>query len=282
MDDIIKIINKNPNIDIDLKDKIIECVTLIINKYPMSYRNLNNNLENITIRYTTKEDDDRLNKINAKSIYNALDNVLLINKETLDEESYKHILIHELLHVSSFNSDNLGFESLGAKSGMSFNEGMTEYLTMSILNEYKKGFAIYGNDVNNIVLLSSIIPFQKLVNLYFYDGLLGLFEEYINRVGSSNNLKDLIINMDSEHIKRARENKFDNEYKDKYIKLFIEDISKVEFDSDIKIQDTIRLVINFIKNQYKVDYIPETIKKDVETFISVMFGKLNIKGIKHV
>ena len=206
----------------------------------------------------------------------------MINKETLDEESYKHILIHELLHVSSFNSDNLGFESLGAKSGMSFNEGMTEYLTMSILNEYKKGFAIYGNDVNNIVLLSSIIPFQKLVNLYFYDGLLGLFEEYINRVGSSNNLKDLIINMDSEHIKRARENKFDNEYKDKYIKLFIEDISKVEFDSDIKIQDTIRLVINFIKNQYKVDYIPETIKKDVETFISVMFGKLNIKGIKHV
>ena len=280
MTDLRKLIENNPNIEYSLIDKVIECVELIINKYPIAYRNLYNNLETITIRYTNIEDRLRLKGIGADSCYNCEENLMLLNEEFVNSEDYKHILIHELLHVASFNEKNMGFESLYAKKGLSFNEGMTEHLKQEILNDNTKGFYIYSNDINNIMLLSAIIPIEKLTNLYFTDGLLGIIQEYLNQVGKENNLENLIINMDAEFDMRVRQDKFDNEYKDEYIKIFIDDISKMNFETDEQIISTIKLINDFIRCQYNTTTAPLSIKDSISNSINTIFSKSSIeKGI---
>ena len=54
-----------------MKDKIVECATLIVKKYPITYRNLYANLETITIRYTNENDKKRLKEYGADSCYNC-------------------------------------------------------------------------------------------------------------------------------------------------------------------------------------------------------------------
>lgn len=282
MMDLRRIIENNPNIEYGLIDKITECVELIVNKYPIAYRNLYNNLETITIRYTNIEDRLRLKEIGADSCYNCDKNLMLLNEEFVNSEDYKHILIHELLHVASFNENNMGFESLYAKKGMSFNEGMTEHLKQEILNDNTKGFYIYSNDINNIMLLSTIIPMEKLINLYFTDGLLGIIQEYLNKVGRENNVENLIILIDEEYGMRARRGVFDNEYKDEYIKIFINDISKMNFETDEKIISTIKLINDFIRCQYKTDTIPLSIKDSVTQSINIIFSKSSIEKGKKI
>ena len=280
MTDLKILIENNPNIEYSLIDKVIECVGLIINKYPIAYRNLYNNLETITIRYTNIEDRLRLKGIGADSCYNCEENLMLLNEEFVNSEDYKHILIHELLHVASFNENNMGFESLYAKKGLSFNEGMTEHLKQEILNDNTKGFYIYSNDINNIMLLSTIIPIEKLTNLYFTDGLLGIIQEYLNKIGKENDLENLIINMDAEFDMRARQGKFDNEYKDEYIKIFIDDISKMDFETDEQIISTIKLINDFIRCQYNTTTVPLSIKDSISNSINTIFSKSSIeKGI---
>lgn len=281
MTDLKKIINDNPNINYNLADKVIECVELIVNKYPMSYRNLYNNLETITIRYANIEDRIRLKSIGADSSYNCNQNLMILNEEMINTKNYKHLLVHELLHVASFNEINLGFESLYAKQGLSFNEGMTEHLKQEVLEDNKHGFYIYSNDINNIMLLSTIIPMEKLTKLYFEGGLLGLFQEYLNQVGHENDLKNLIVNMDSEFYRRAREGNFNNEYKDKYIKIFISDISKMNFESNEKIINTIKLINDFLRCQYQSSTVPLEIKDSVSESINTIFSKSSLeKGTK--
>lgn len=282
MSDIIELIKNNENIDYRLKNKVIECVGLILKKYPIAYRNLYTNLETITIRYTNIEDKIRLREIGADSCYNCEANLLLLNEKYSNSEYYKNIIIHELLHVASFNENNMGFESLYAKRGLSFNEGMTEYLTREILNDHTRGFINYQNDVNNINLLSIIVSMDKLIHLYFTEGLLGLFTEYLNAVGKNNNLENLMIFIDEEFGIRTRRGQFENQYKDKYIELFIDDISKIEFKDDNEIINTIKQINNFIRLQYKTDKVPMTIKTQIEQSISTIFSKSSLAKSKNL
>lgn len=275
MERIIKIIKENTNIDNELKDKIIECASMIVDKFPIAYKNLLNNLDTITIRYMNEQDSERLKKVKADSAYDCHTNTLILNKEFVNSAHYKNLIIHELLHVASYDKvNNLGFESLYAKRGLSLNEGMTEYLTCMILNNYNFGMAIYVNDINNITLLSKIIPINELINLYFTEGLLGFFTKYINRVGMDNNLKKIIESMDDEFGMRVRNNVFNNQYKDKYITLLVDDISKLSFENDFEIIDVIKTINQFIKLQYKTDTIPLSIKSSIENSYNILFSKL--------
>lgn len=276
--DLINIIDNNPNIDISIKDKIMECVELIVRKYPVAYKNLYINLETITIRYSKESDIDILKEVGADSCYVCKENLIILNEEKVNSEYYKNLLVHELLHVSSYNDVNMGFESLEANRGVSFNEGMTEYLTGEVLDNHSFGMATYQNDINNIMLLSTIIPLKKLEVLYFKEGLLGILNEYLNKINSKENLLTIIINMDNEHISRARNGESDNNAKDNYIKLLIEDISKIDFLSDEEIIRTIRTINNFIRIQYNTDTIPPTIKESVSNSINDIFKKFSFNN----
>ena len=113
--DLKNIIINNSNINYELKGKVIECVELIVKKYPIAYRNLYINLQTITIRYSNETDKIRLQEIRADSCYNCNENLLLLNEQRANGQYYRNIIIHELLHVSSYNELNMGFESLYAK-----------------------------------------------------------------------------------------------------------------------------------------------------------------------
>ena len=275
MEEIKNIIYNNQKIDSDLKHKVFECVSLILKKYPIAYENLYKNLSTIEIRFTNVNDKNRLNGLNVDSSYNIYENLLLLGKDAVNSNYYKNLLVHELLHVASFHDDNLGFENLYAKRGLSFNEEMTEYLTQEILQDHSFGMKIYENDINNIMLLSTIIPIEKLTTLYFTEGLLGMFKEYLKVVSDKENLSKLIVSIDDEYGQRVRNNKFNNEFKDEYIKLFISDISKKDYNDDNEVIYTIKIINQFIKRQYRTDSIPEAIHKEWSNAVNTILNKSN-------
>lgn len=268
MEDIIKIIYSNNQIENSLKDKIIECVRLIVLKYPQSYRNLYKNLENIKIEYPNSSNINLLNSIGVTSFYDSINNVAVLDRRMSNGSHYKNLLIHELLHVASYNKNELGFKNISSYNSVSLNEGYTEYLTRNILNSFEYGMSTYNNDVNNTMIFKCIIGENNLTNVYFNGGLLKLLELYINSVGSSNNIKEIIINMDKEHNERVKNFNFDNEYKDKYIPLLISDFSKINTNSNNEINSKISLITSFIRSQYQTTKVPNSIKNSIEDSIN--------------
>jgi len=278
MNKIITLINNNPNIESELKTKIIECTRLIINKYPICYELMYKNLQTVTIGYPNEEYTKKLNNYKVDSVYNAKTNTIFYNKNIINTTNYKHMIIHGLLHLASCdNKYFIGFESLLTRMGISFNEGITEYLTSQILNTPNYAMGIYANDINNVLLLSSIIPIDKLIEIYFKQGLGGLIKEYYSKL-KVNNFEEMIKLMDLDFIERVRKNNFNNEYKDKYILLFIEDISNLEYSDDLYIINLIKNINDYIKFQYKTDIVPPNIKEGVEKLYKIIINKSSFTG----
>lgn len=268
MKNIVQVIYNNNFIEHSLKDKIIECTKIIILKYPQSYKNLYKNLSNIKIEYPNINNIDKLNSIGATSLYDPVENLLIIDKKMSCDIHYKNLLIHELLHVASFNGLELGFKNIDVCYGISLNEGFTEYLTRNILNSFEYGMNIYNNDINNILIFKSIIDETSLVNAYFTGGLLKILTLYVNNVGINNNIKEILLNMDKEHIERVRNFNFNNEYKDKYIILLISDFSKTLTNSNSEINSKISIITSFIRSQYQTTKVPNSIKKSIEISVT--------------
>ncbi len=244
-------------------------------KISQSYNNLYNNLKTIIIRYPTEEESKRLASINVDCSYNFQKNELLISKEASKSENYRYIIVNELLHVSSFDEEHFGFKLSDSITGTSLNEGMTEFLTMQVFKDISKCMKIYINDLNNILLMSTIIPLEKLVNMYFYDGFTSLHKEYIDIIGLDNNFGMLIDFMDQDHIERVKNNNFNNQYKDNYIIHFLQDIKKLKFDSLDTTTNVITIFINFIKSQYPNKNIPINVKNELESTISLLLSNFS-------
>ena len=268
MENLRQIIYSNTNIEGSLIDKIIECIELILTKYPTAYNNLYKNLKNITIRYTDEFDNKRLSGINVDSSYNTLENLLIVNENFMNGPQYKHLLIHELLHVASYNDENLGFENLKAKQGMSFNEGMTEYLTQTILNDYSFGMHLYLKDINNINMLETIIPTEKLSEFYFTVGLKGIFM-YLDNV---EDIVKLVISSDKEHIERIKTKNFNISNMDDCIKVFMSILSKKNYQSEEEVIYTIITLNRFIFLQYETNIIPPSVKPYWNDCINTMMN----------
>lgn len=251
------LIENNSNIINEIKNELIECVCLILNKFPVCYSNFICNLASLTVTYNH---DKELERINTGSSYISETNTLILNETMLKGKHGKNLLIHKLLHIASFDGKNLGFIDLKAGCGLSLNDGVTEYLARFILKDFKCGITCYNNDINNVILLSTIVCFDDIINCYFKGGLISLFSRYINKVGKTN-LRNLIVNMDAAYIKRI-EKKEDSMFKDKYIKLFVEDITRLQFNDRNQATNTIKAIESFIKSQY-----PEKINNSLHKFI---------------
>ena len=96
MEELNEIIYLNPNIENSIKDKIIECTSLIVNKYYNSKENLIENLSHITIRFMSAEEKQELALKNRDSVYRPELNLLLLNGDLINNSNYKYSLIHEL------------------------------------------------------------------------------------------------------------------------------------------------------------------------------------------
>lgn len=275
MRNLISVISNNNSIESSLVDKIIECVELIVNKYPITYKNLYTNLENITITSPTLEEEKKLNELGADSSYKADCNRLILNYNILNNKNYKYIILHELLHVATFDGISIGFKSVDSKYGISLNEGITEYLVQEILKEHSVGQAIYKTDINNIMLFSNIISINRIINLYFSNDLNGLFIEYINRIGVNNNLNSLISNMDNDHILKLGREKT-NQFKYEYIRLLIDDISKINFINDKEIINTMKVITNFLKCECDMELMSLEIRESIQNSINKMLNKMSV------
>lgn len=277
MEDITRLIINNNNIEPKLKRKIIECVSLIVSKYSQSYKNLYRNLEDIKIEYKNEQNREILDKIEASSAYITETNTIILDERMCDNPRYKNLIIHELLHVASYHDEVLGLKNIDSGTSISLNEGLTEYLTRTILNDMSYGISCYENDINNVLAFSLITGEYTFINSYFNGSILDVLECYINKLGINNNLKEILYNMDNEHIERVRNFNYNTKFKDEYIKLLVNDISKINVDSNEEIIAIISFINSFIRGEYKTITVPTNIKLSIEDSINNIFSKYNFK-----
>lgn len=280
MKDITRLIINNNNIHPNLKDKIIECVNLIISNYPQAYRNLYKNLENINIQYKNNQNKEILESIEASSIYITETNTVILDERMCNGLRYKNLIIHELLHVSSYHDEILGLKNIDSGTSISLNEGLTELLTRTILNDMSYGIISYENDINNVFAFNLIVGKNVLINSYFNGSIVDVLGCYINKLGSNNNLREILYNMDYEHIERVRNFDYDSKYKDKYIKLLINDISKINVNSNEEVIAIISFINSFIRGQYNTKTVPINIKLSIEDSINSIFSKYNFNEVR--
>ena len=143
---------------------------------------------------------------------------------------------------------------------------MNELLTRKVL---KKEFPYNTskNDINNVILFSNIVPMPILTDIYFNKNFIDLMKEYYNRSGS-NNLITILENMDLDYNKRVKTNSKDNEIKDKYITLLVEDVSCVNNETENEVDERINNICSFIRSQYNILGTPQNIKQAIEKSIN--------------
>lgn len=268
------IVNDNTFIDVNLKDKLIECIKMIINTFPDAYNNLKERLKTLITRYETNFNDT---KYEADSYYDNYKNILILNRKVIKSQYYKNILVHQLLHIASSKKNNIGFKDLVNNIGTSLNEGMTEYLTRFILKDMSFGFESYKTDINNILLLSSIISLDELYSIYFNKSLIDVIRIYIDRIGKNNSLISIISNMDMDYIKRQslEEN---IEYKNKYISNLLIDISKMHVKDEVTAIKLIKGINSFIKFEY--DIVPREITSVLNLTKETLIKKAKYNDLK--
>ena len=143
--------------------------------------------------------DDRL------ALYDDLENELVISKPKYDDLKleyssdkftllFKHVLRHELFHLSSNNVDHKLFSSvdfldLGIKHSDAFAEGVTELYT----SQFDKMHYGYNIEINAITQLSYIISPNIIAEAYFEDlGIIPIVGE-LNTIINNSNLGKLLF-----------------------------------------------------------------------------------------
>lgn len=264
MEKIKNIIKDNNNIPLELKSKIFECSYYILNKYQGAYDNLCKNLSTIKIYYLQNENKDLIINFDKISLYNSTLNTLYLPSDI--SQNYHALLAYELISIASTSLDKQGFVNTNSLYGCSLNKGMNELLTRKVL---KKEFPYNTskNDINNVILFSNIVPMPILTDIYFNKNFIDLMKEYYNRSGS-NNLITILENMDLDYNKRVKANSKDNEIKDKYITLLVEDVSCVNNETENEVDERINNICSFIRSQYNILGTPQNIKQAIEKSIN--------------
>lgn len=276
MQSLINIVKSNSNIQYNLKNKIFYCIDLILKKYPEAYQNLKTNLSKITIRYSN-ESDINFNKLQLKSLYDYRNDLLLIKNTDDFKEKYPSIIIEALLQISSYDrKNNFGFENLYLKGGRSLNSGMLLYLKGIILGNDVLNTNIYKNDLNNIMFFMNFFSSNQLINIYFNEGMNGLYNLYLS-LFNKENFYNIILNMDYDFIERREHKIFSNKYKNTYIKLLLEDISNINFETEEECLSIIKKINFFIRGQYNNKVIPDEMINYVEKITNKIYNKVELK-----
>lgn len=273
MEDIIKLINYNTNIPFELKNKFIECTNIILKNFDCAYRNLNINLENIKVCYLDDSNRYVIRNIKAVSLYDPINNIIYLDPAIANGPQYKNLIIHELLHVASNKNNDLGLETLYGHYSKSLNEGFTELLTRKLCGDLNFGVNEYENDINNISIFIQLLGYEEIEKNYFNGKIYNIIVKYFNLIGDNNNLSKILVNMERDHEERLIHKRFNNMYKDIYIKDLVNDISKIKFKDEKKVISIITFITSFIRGQYKSKKIPGSIKIEIEESLNIMINK---------
>lgn len=154
------ILNKNVNLTDDIKDNILSLCDIFIEQFPnVSLNNLRRILLNLKIKKVSKY------VTNEYAYYNGSDNILYVNYHKItDENDVKHIMMHQLLNIITYNGHFSGFNENNFLKAL--NIGFTEILTNNLVGNNGE-ISYYDDEVIATNLLSTIVGFDILVKAYF-------------------------------------------------------------------------------------------------------------------
>lgn len=160
IEEIKEVLSNNKNLSDEVKENLLSLIKVFIEEFPNVPLNyLKNNLSTLKIEKVSKYVTDEY------AYYNGSINTLYINYRKIgDEDDVKHIMMHQLLDIITYNGIYSGFNENNFLKA--FNIGFTEILTNNLVGNDGEIF-YYDDEVVATNLLASIIGFDKLLNAYF-------------------------------------------------------------------------------------------------------------------
>ena len=160
IEDIKGILKENKNIAEDVKENIIYLINIFITAFPnVSLENLKKQLLTLKIQKVSKY------VTNEYAYYNGNSNTLYINYNKItDEDDVKHIMMHQLLNIITYNGKFSGFNQNNFLKAL--NIGFTEILTNNLVGN-DGDVSYYDDEIVATNLLASIIGYETLEKCYF-------------------------------------------------------------------------------------------------------------------
>lgn len=167
VDTIKETLDANTFITDEVKNNLFELVIIFNNKYPdVDLSNLNNRLATLNIssanQYITKEAAD----------YNIKNNTILINTKKIEEDGYdvKHLLMAQLLKITTVNGNNYGFDNNNALTAL--NIGITELIASNLVGndiniEQNPHAWRYADEMITANLITHVVDSDELTKAYF-------------------------------------------------------------------------------------------------------------------
>ncbi|MBR1377095.1 MAG: hypothetical protein IJ565_04735 [Bacilli bacterium] len=160
MDTIKKTLEMNSDLSSGIKDNIFELVNILHSKLPeVDLTNLNNRLATLKVK--------KLNKFmsNNASMYDNITNTLYFNNEKINGEcDVRHMLMFEILNISSSTDTQKGFIKDGKFEAL--NVGFTEILTNFLVGN-TSDTPCYEEQAIETNLISIIIGSDIMKQAYF-------------------------------------------------------------------------------------------------------------------
>lgn len=160
-------LDANPNLTQELKENILELVTLFHNHFPtISLENLKTRLQTLKI--------ENLNRYVSKEVskYNPVENKLMMNYERLEKEvDARHILMYELLSIMTAKDNYTGFNYNHQFEAL--NIGYTEILTNYLVGNETEEF-VHADEIIATNLISISIGNDILLHSFFHNDYMAL------------------------------------------------------------------------------------------------------------
>lgn len=137
----------------------------------------------------------------ANGSYDVYTNEVELMKKAKDDNEFKRIINHELLHLSS--SVDLAFSGFSqeiitkngtALIGNGLNEGYTEFLNKTYFSDTDD--YSYHDQVQFASMIDNIVGRDFMIDCYFKKGLSPLIKQLGKKIGNNGKAIDLILSMD--------------------------------------------------------------------------------------
>lgn len=152
-------LNSNPNLTEDIKECLMELISIFKSKFPnISLTNLNKRLKTLKIIRGSRF------LIKKSSYYDPIDNEILINLVKIDDSiDCKHVFMRELLNMITAKDNFTGFNKDNAYEAL--NIGYTEILANYLVGNENE--SEYEDEIVATNMIAEAIGPENLFNAYF-------------------------------------------------------------------------------------------------------------------
>lgn len=173
IEDVLKAIDSNTNIDSNVKEDIKNLIIIFNNKFPnIDLSNFAKNMMELKIEKSNKFINKRVVK------YNPMTNVLEFNIDEINKGyDMKHIMMHGLLNIISTNDGQTGF--IHNNKFKALNAGYTEILTNNLVGN-DGDISYLDDEVVSTNLIASMIGNDILFECYFSNNTAKLMQKLLD------------------------------------------------------------------------------------------------------